>query len=126
MPVEMSFAGYNFDIVTGATALLLGLALYRGAVPRAVIGIWNALGALLLLNVVTIAVSLLPWFHAFGTDHVNTWVLHFPYVWLPTVLVPAALFGHLVVLRRLRAERAAPAAVAHPLTGPMGGAPRAG
>jgi hypothetical protein len=108
MPVEMSFSGYNFDVVTGATALVLGALLYRGAAPRVVVALWNAMGALLLLNVVTIAVSLLPWFHAFGPAHVNTWVLYFPYVWLPTVLVPAALFGHLVVLRRLRMLHAAP------------------
>ena len=46
-----------------------------------------------------------PWIQAFGPDHVNSWVFFFPHVWLPAVLVQAALFGHIVVGRRLAAER---------------------
>ena len=105
MPVEMSFAGYNFDVVTGGAALVLGSLLYFGQVPRAVVMVWNIAGSLLLAVIVAIAVAALPWVRAFGPDHVNSWVLHFPYVWLPTILVPAALFGHLVVFRRLLADR---------------------
>ena len=39
----------------------------------------------------------------FGDDprHVNTWVLHVPYVWLPAVLVMIAMTGHLVLTRKL-------------------------
>jgi hypothetical protein len=35
----------------------------------------------------------------------NTLVLHFPYVWLPAPLVMAALLGHLVLFRKIWAER---------------------
>jgi hypothetical protein len=31
----------------------------------------------------------------------NVWVGDFPFVWLPTVMVAAALLGHLLVFRRL-------------------------
>ncbi|HEX4476059.1 MAG TPA: hypothetical protein VH142_13330 [Polyangiaceae bacterium] len=106
MPVEMSYAGYNFDIVTGATALALALLIYWGHAPRALVVVWNVLGVVLLAIVIGVAGAGLPWVAAFGPDHVNEWVLHFPYVWLPTVLVPAALFGHLLVFRRLPAENA--------------------
>jgi hypothetical protein len=43
----------------------------------------------------------------FGDDprHVNTWVLYFPYVWLPAVLVVIALAGHVVITRALLADR---------------------
>ena len=34
------------------------------------------------------------------------WVAHFPFVWLPSVLVAAALAGHVLVFRRLRMEAA--------------------
>jgi ABC-type branched-subunit amino acid transport system permease subunit len=61
---------------------------------------WNVLGALLLLNIVSVAIAAFA--VAFGTDHVNEWVLHVPFVWLPAVLVQTALFGHVVVFRRLR------------------------
>jgi hypothetical protein len=101
MPIEMSFSGYNFDIVTGVTALVVGLGLRSGKVSLGVVRAWNVLGSVLLAAIVGIAFAALPWVHAFGAEHVNTWVLHFPYVWLPTVLVQAALFGHLLVFRRL-------------------------
>ncbi len=50
-----------------------------------------------------LAVAASPLFRAFGDDprHVNTWVAHFPFVWLPTVLVVFAAIGHLAVTRRL-------------------------
>jgi hypothetical protein len=105
MPVEMSFEGYNFDIVTGVTALVLAVALYVGHVPRAVVVAWNVLGSVLLAVIVTVAVAAMPFVHAFGPEHVNRWVLYFPYVWLASVLVQAALFGHIVIFRRLASER---------------------
>jgi hypothetical protein len=36
-----------------------------------------------------------------GPRHLNTWVLYFPYVWLPAVLVTAALAGHVMITRAL-------------------------
>jgi len=105
MPIQMSFAGDNFDVVTGATALLLAVFAARYDVPRSVVLAWNALGFVLLLVIVAIAVASLPWFSLFGPDRVNAWVLRFPYVWLPTVLVPAALLGHVLVFRKLVLER---------------------
>ena len=102
MPVQMSFSGYNFDILTGASALLLGILLARGKAGTTAVRIWNAVGFLLLLNIVTIAVASLPMFHAFGEDQVNVWVTYPPFVWLPGVLVPAALLGHLLIWRKLR------------------------
>jgi hypothetical protein len=104
MPVQMSFDGYNFDVITGTTALALAVALYAVPVPRAIVVIWNVLGSVLLAVIVGIAIASLPFVAAFGPHRVNDFVLYFPYVWLPTVLVPAALFGHLAVSRRLISE----------------------
>lgn len=36
----------------------------------------------------------------------NVWITWPPFVWLPAVLVPVALLGHLLLFRRLRVERA--------------------
>jgi len=44
---------------------------------------------------------------AFGPDRLNTWIADPPYIWLPGVLVPAALFGHLLTWRKL-GQRASP------------------
>ncbi len=60
MPYQMSYSGWNFDIVTGLTALPVAWAIHRGAGGRRLAVAWNALGALLLLNIVVIAVVSTP------------------------------------------------------------------
>ena len=102
MPIEMSFSGYNFDILSGASALLLGTALAFGWAGSRAALIWNIGGLLLLCNIIGIAVAATPIFQAFGPNHLNVWVTKPPYVLLPTVLVMAALFGHVLVFRKLR------------------------
>jgi hypothetical protein len=108
MPPELSYSGYNFDIITGAGALLLGATMASGiAVPRAAIWVWNLWGFWCLAAIVVIAVTTSPMVRFFGDDprHINTWVLYWPYVWLPAVLVVIALVGHIVIARALLAER---------------------
>jgi hypothetical protein len=103
MPLQMTYTGLNFDIVSGATALVVGgLALF-GRAPRWLLLAWNALGSLLLAAIIAIAVASLPQFQAFGHEpsRVNTWVAHFPFVWLPAGLVAAGLLGHVILWRRL-------------------------
>lgn len=106
MPEQMSYTGWNFDILTGITALLLAPLIAAGRAPRRALAAWNALGALLLANVVTIAIASTPMFRAFGKapHKVNTFVAFFPYVWLPTVLVASALVLHIATARALRAS----------------------
>jgi hypothetical protein len=101
MPVQMSYSGRNFDILTGITALLLGVAMSIWHVPKWIVWIWNVMGLGLLLNIVSVALASVPAFQAFGPDRVNTFVTYPPYVLLPTVVVLAAWAGHLVVFRAL-------------------------
>jgi hypothetical protein len=103
MPSVMSFGGYNFDIVSGATALVLALWLARGSVARSVVVAWNVLGSLLLAVIVTIAFLATPLVRAFGDAQVNVWITRFPYVWM-AIMVSAALLGHVLLARRLLSE----------------------
>ena len=105
MPEQMSYTGRNFDIVTGITALVVAPLVARGIGGRRLVAAWNVLGLGLLLNVVVVAVRSTPMFRAFGDDALNTWVADPPYVWLPAMLVLAALAGHLLVFRALAARR---------------------
>lgn len=101
MPVQMSYSGRNLDILSGISAGLLGLALVRGPVPRWLVAAWNLGGLALLVNVVTVAILSTPLVRWFGDDKLNTWVTYPPFVWLPAVMVTAALIGHLLVFRWL-------------------------
>jgi hypothetical protein len=103
MPVVMSYSGYNFDIVSGITALVLGVALALGSVPRVVIVAWNVLGLVLLVIIGTVAFSASPIFRAFGPENVNVWVTRFPYSWM-SIMVASALLGHVLVFRKLFAN----------------------
>lgn len=106
MPVQLSWSGYNFDVVTGASALVLGLrGLYR-PLPRAVLWAWNLYGIGALLVIVAIAIATSPVVRAFGDADINRWVAWFPYVWLPTVMVVGAMLGHGALTRRLLREAA--------------------
>ena len=116
MPVQMSYSGRNFDIVTGITALALGAWLAAGSPPRSLVLAWNTLGLALLANIVTVALLSAPTpMRVFMNEPANVWITHAPWVWLPAVMVFAALAGHVLVYRRLAAEAAAAApAVAPP------------
>lgn len=103
MPVQMTYTGHNFDVVTGGTALVVALLAARGRAPRWLLLAWNALGTALLVVILVIAVASLPTFGLYGRapHQLNTWVAYFPYVWLPAGLVSAAVLGHVLMWRRL-------------------------
>lgn len=100
MPEQMTYTGWNFDILTGISALLVAALIRRRPAPRLVLA-WNIAGTALLANVVTIAIVSTPRLQWFGPDRLNTFVTYPPFVWLPAVMVLAALAGHLLVFRAL-------------------------
>ncbi len=110
MPIQMSFSGYNFDILTGISAIVIALLAARGRAPRWLLFAWSAYGLSCLAIIAVIALAAMPLIHAFGTapQALNTWVAYFPFVWLPASLVTIAIAGHIVVLRKLLSEAPRP------------------
>jgi len=105
MPVQMSYSGFNFDILTGLSAIVVALYIARRPNAVAVARIWNAAGIVLLANILTIAVLSTPTpIRVFHNEPANEWIAHAPWVWLPAVFVVAAIVGHIVIFRRLRYE----------------------
>lgn len=106
LPPQMTYSGMNFDILTGITAIVVAAWAAVGRLPRGVLLAWNLLGLTLLVVIVTIAVLSMPGpLRAFLNDPPNSIVATSPFVWLPTLLVQAAWFGHLLVFRRLAATK---------------------
>ena len=106
MPVQMSFGGSNFDIVSGISAIVVATLAARGAAPRWLLwGFW-LVSSVLLAVIVGIAIASTPAFAAFGRspERLNTWIGWFPFTWLPCVLVPVALLGQIVLFRKLSAR----------------------
>jgi hypothetical protein len=102
MPPQMSYGGYNFDIVTGALAIVVAFF----ARHRALVYAWNILGTLLLATIIVISTlsSPLP-IRTFHNEPANVWIAEAPFVWLVALLVPFALAGHILVFRGLRRRR---------------------
>jgi hypothetical protein len=104
MPVQMSYSGRNFDIFTGASALVVAALVFLRRGGLRLVFLWNVIGLALVLNVVIVAILGTPVFRMFGDEHLNVWVTFVPFVWLPAVMVLAALAGHLLIFRAVRAH----------------------
>ncbi|GAB4537028.1 MAG: hypothetical protein Tsb0020_51710 [Haliangiales bacterium] len=101
MPIQTTFEGYNYDILSGVFGLMIWIWARRAPPPRWLLWAYNALGLALLVTIVAIAIASTPTFAAFSTTPLVTAPMKIPYVLLPGVLVSAALFGHLVSFRAL-------------------------
>jgi hypothetical protein len=103
LPVQMTFEGWNFDIIAGLTGPLFAyLCFANGKMNRRLAIAWNIFGLLLLINIVSIAVLSLPApFRAFMNEPSSAIVAQFPFVWLPAVLVPVAYTMHFFSLRQM-------------------------
>jgi hypothetical protein len=104
IPPQMSYSGLNFDIATGISALVVAALVAAGVAGRRTVIVWNVAGALLLANIVVIALLSTPRVGYFGPDRLNVFVTYPPFVWLAAVMVMAALLGHLLIFRALRAS----------------------
>lgn len=100
LPRDMTYAGFNFDILSGISAALL-LPWLRSARPpgRAVLIGWNIACLALLAIVVTTAVLSIPSsVQRINFDRPNVLVTALPWILLPAVLVPAVLWAHVAAL----------------------------
>jgi len=106
IPVQMTFEGRNFDILTGILAFPVGylLAKRKTYAPKLAVA-YNLLGLLLLINILVIAVLSMPTpIRYFMNEPANTLVAQFPFILLPGVLVPIAYTMNIFSLRQLLAK----------------------
>jgi hypothetical protein len=103
IPVLMTFEGNNFDIISGLTApLIFYFVFIIKKLNRRALLLWNFLCLGLLINVLIIAIlSAQTPFQKLAFDQPNMGVTYFPFIWLPCVVVPIVLIGHLSAIRQL-------------------------
>jgi len=107
VPQVMTFAGRNYDILSGLLALAVWfLGFTAGRANKWLLIAFNLVGLALLANIVIVAIlSLEGPIQKFGFDQPNRAVLYFPYIWLPAIIVPIVLFSHLASLYKLATNR---------------------
>lgn len=103
LPKELTFEGDNMDILSGISAPFAAVFMLGGRSKSKLGGImWNVICLGMLINIVAMAVSYSPYFYDPQNGAIaNTAIFVFPYVLLPTFVVPVVLFAHLTSLYQL-------------------------
>ncbi|MCH6233363.1 hypothetical protein [Cognataquiflexum rubidum] len=114
VPEIMTFAGWNYDIFIGISALILLLAFlfFKYSASKKVLLIWNYVGLSFLINIAVIAVLAAPLpIQQFSFDQPNIAVSEFPYIFLPSFIVPIVFLMHILMVMQLNNESMA---IVHP------------
>ena len=104
IPELMTFAGRNFDILSGISAPIVYFVCFKDSrlTNRKLLLIWNFVCLGLLLNIVINALLSAPFpFQQFAFDQPNVVILYFPFTWLPCFIVMIVLYSHLAAIRQL-------------------------
>ena len=109
LPRMGTYEGYNFEIVIGITALLVGYLGYtRRTLPRAILLLWNICGLATLATVVFILIThaYFPGIYAHPEPMSIAAFGAFPYTLLAGMLMPLAVFMHVVSIKKLLGQPA--------------------
>lgn len=99
-PKQMSFEGWNFDILAGISGPIVGwLAVGGGRRRKWLAIVWNFVGMALLTNIIVIAILSFPQIGVLTPP--NYMVAYWPMIWLPGFVAPFAMMLHLFSLRQL-------------------------
>lgn len=104
-PVEPTFEGYNFDIVMGLSAPVIGwLAFQKKSLSPKVLLAWNILGLVFLAIVVSIFLGMLanPGAWGYEAPPIGQEFGTVPFLFLPAFLMPSAVFMHLMSLVKIK------------------------
>ncbi len=103
VPELMTFAGKNFDILSGITApIVLFMVYYKKIMGKTGLLVWNFICLILVLFIVVNAVLSAPFpIQQFAFDQPNLAVFYFPMSMLPGFVVPVVIISHLASIRLL-------------------------
>lgn len=103
VPALMTFEAGNLDILVGLTAPVIWWAYSKEFIGRKALIGWNLLCLISLMNALMRAMLSAPFrFQHIAFNQPTVAILYFPFVLLPAFIVPAALFCHLAIFRKLR------------------------
>jgi hypothetical protein len=99
LPERVTFSGYNFDIIIGALALPAAYLTYKASNKRRSLIVWNVFG----LSILVVTVSSFVYSFYFASENqIDLNFIQYPLVFLPTVLLPFAIFFHVISLSQLK------------------------
>ncbi len=103
IPVQMTFEGINYDILTGLSAPLIAYYVFSEMKwPKVTALLWNFAGLLLVTNIFLVAFLSTPSpMRQFLNEPANTIVAYFPFVWIPAFIVPFAYLMHVLSIKQI-------------------------
>lgn len=109
VPKSATFEGYNYEILVGILAIVLGFFIRRGDISKKGIFLWNILGLLSLGIIIGIIVSSFYLPELWGADAplVDERFTQIPYLLLTGFLAPLAIFFHLLSFRQQQLKKLA-------------------
>ncbi len=96
LPIEMTYKGWNFDIIPGLTSIILVLWMNYKAVNRKILLGWNIMGLFFILFILTngfLSQELL--YKNFGYSVANKGIAYFPIILLAGIIVPIVIYTHI-------------------------------
>lgn len=99
-PQRATFEGLNFDITVGLSAPIIALLFYKKKLGPQWLLTWNIL-SLLVLSVTVYSFISTYYFTDYIITNGSKEFIHFPYLLLAAVLLPAAIFLHVFSIRQL-------------------------
>ncbi|OUJ69507.1 hypothetical protein [Hymenobacter crusticola] len=107
VPQLMTFEGRNRDLFSGLSAPVIYYLVFRrrGRWRQLLLG-WNVVCLGLVLNILVQALLSVPGpLQRLAFEQPNVAVLYFPFVWLPSCLVPLVLLSHVAAFYQLAASK---------------------
>ena len=103
-PQRATFAGLNFDILVGISALVVGFLAYKKILNPQGIFIWNLI-SLGVLGLTVFSFISSYYFLGFANTALGGQFVQFPYLLLASLLLPTAVFLHVVSIRQVLLQK---------------------
>lgn len=107
VPKEVTFEGWNFDILAGLSAPLIAWLWHKKRMARGLVLAWNVVCLLLLANVVVIFNTLVmkPQLWGYDSPPIQPGFTTVPYLYIAAVFMPLAMFLHILAIRKCLRRR---------------------
>jgi hypothetical protein len=101
---NVTIEGYNYDMVFGFTALLVGVAFVYNKLSIYLLRIWNYLGLAVIAVIIFLFITTIytPQFYGAVGPLMPIDITYYPYLLVPGFLMPSAVFVHVLLLVKLR------------------------
>ncbi|MGX1928017.1 hypothetical protein [Flagellimonas sp. 2504JD4-2] len=101
LPVQVTFEGANYDVLIGLSAIAMAVYATRSGASKQVLLAWNILGILVVLFAAFTFISSFYFPSIWGDVGIPLEFNQFPYLLLPTFLMPFAVFLHVLSIAQL-------------------------